>query len=54
MHIDTHARTQSHLGDVGMEVGDEGVHGLGVASEGLGAPVDAVGKDSEAEVPPLN
>lgn len=53
-HIHRHTRTHADLGDVGMEVGDEGVHGVGITSEGLGAPVDTVGKDSEAEVPSLN
>ena len=38
---------------MGLEVGDEFIHGVGVASEGVGGPVNGVGKDSEskAEVP---
>lgn len=41
------------LGYVRLEVGDKAVHGIGVVSEGLGGTVNAVGKDSKAEMPCL-
>lgn len=48
---DRHRDRQTDLMDVGLKVGDQDVHGLGVAREGLGVPIDAIGKDSEAVIP---
>lgn len=54
IYIYTHThREREDLGYVGLEVGDEFIHGVGVTSEGVRGPVNGVGKDSEskAEVP---
>lgn len=49
--LDSYCPSSSHnLVDVGLKVGDEGIHGLGVERERFGGPIEDIGEDAQTEV----